>query len=503
MELLLDIIGQLDNKFNKNFGEKIECSFLDRKYIYTLPEYKKLLLNELLRYPNKPICLKTDYIKSINQYFTTKISLEYILKLKPIIDKIDSHNHIEQKSLEWITTRKNIIPASEAGYLLGITGASKITSYIKSKCIDNITQQDSLQYAPSIIHGNTYESVSRMIYESRNKVIVKEYGLITTDKNSKIGASPDGIVIKSTSEDLSRIGRLVEIKNPYSWSDTNDIKPEYAIQILQQQYVLDIPVCDFVKTHIIGSDYNSNAESKGYKQYTSLDDMLNDIWNSNDHKIPIPANDNIPKNNLSSLGTEKGILIKYKKNIENKLDSSDVNITSDIIVYPITEYYDKLSIQNWIDSTIHNLEKSGISRDNIIIKYWYLAEYHQKTYIYNRELYENNYLPRLNLIWKIIEHIREINYKHGNIIMNKYLEDIIKPAFKKPTKFYSDITNHKEICQLLESIPTLYNPNTISTFNLEPDKSQFINSNTNNQSLKKQSNTKTKAKAKIIIELDF
>ena len=44
-----------------------------------------------------------------------------------------------------------------------------------------------------------------------------------------------------------------EIKNPYKFDETDDIKPEYLIQIYQQQYVLGLPLCDFIKTNIISN----------------------------------------------------------------------------------------------------------------------------------------------------------------------------------------------------------------------------------------------------------
>ena len=47
--------------------------------------------------------------------------------------------------------------------------------------------------APPLMHGNTYEDVSRAIYESRNSVSVTEYGILRSPTDC-IGASPDGII---------------------------------------------------------------------------------------------------------------------------------------------------------------------------------------------------------------------------------------------------------------------------------------------------------------------
>ena len=39
-----------------------------------------------------------------------------------------------------------------------------------------------------------------------------------------------------------------EVKNPYSRKINNEIKPDYRFQMLQQQYISQIFVCDFLET---------------------------------------------------------------------------------------------------------------------------------------------------------------------------------------------------------------------------------------------------------------
>ena len=109
-----------------------------------------------------------------------EIQINITPELTRILDNIkyfDSIPQIVQKSQEWLDMRKNLVPASESGYLLGVKGVGTLISYISNK-VGISTRQELLQYMPSIQHGNMFEDVSRIIYETRHNVIVKEYGLI-------------------------------------------------------------------------------------------------------------------------------------------------------------------------------------------------------------------------------------------------------------------------------------------------------------------------------------
>lgn len=442
---LLELITRIEpDKFTEFLKANQDYNmFLEGYYIYTLPEYKTFIIQELLRFPGKTFAAKyNDYILAVNQYFQDKIKREYTPRISRVLSSISQHKPIEQKSPEWLAKRKNLIAASEAGYMLGIAGASRITTYMKNKC-NLATSLESLQYVNSIIHGITYEPVSRIIYESRNNATITEYGLITTSKCGFIGASPDGIT--TAADDPSKIGRLVEIKNPYTWKDKTPIKPEYLIQIYQQQYVLDIPVCDFVRTHIIGPDHNPNAEAEGFKPYHTIDDMLNDTWKSDSQK---DIKCLIPPHRASSLGMEKGVLIKItlKSGISSGSSGKALPDTASFI-YPFDKPYNKPEILEWIDNTVSHVA----DKYNIDVKYWYVAGYYQKTYIYNKSLYETYYLPRLDCIWKLIEHIRKLPNTINSI--NHYIDNIIKPELAKPVAFYKNhIENHKTICELYENL---------------------------------------------------
>lgn len=463
MDKLITIIGKIDKEIFPIYEKSNNIH--NGEYIYTLSEYKQLIRNKLTTTEMKIICKKTDYDKAIETYFQVKIANYYLPKIIINITQYDNVVNIEQKSYEWFNERRKLISASEAGYLLGIKGTTTIINYLKSK-LGITSSQDNLKYLNSIQHGNLFEDVSRMIYSSRNKVIVKEYGLIKSAKSVFLGASPDGIVINALEDDKTLIGRLVEIKNPYKFDDTDTIKPEYQIQILQQQYVLNIPLCDFVKTNIIGANVNSSDNLKPYK---NLDEMLADIpvcdkFNPDTISVDVIIhNPNIPMNNLNSLGMEKGVLISFNNPNTNE---------KQIWIYPIEKEYTKENILTWITNIKKNIidnfnsnsnsdkDKIGLEFINkyISIQYWYIANYYQKTVIYNQDLFENNYLIRLELIWKVIEYLKTLGEQYGNENLEYILDNHIKDLLNHKSAFYKNITNLNEICKIWNEILTL-NPN--------------------------------------------
>lgn len=395
-----------------------------------------------------------------------KLSIQqHISRIVPILEKYNAIPYVEQKTEEWLNARTQMITASEAGYLLGIKGVGTMINYITNKIYPSTN--DKLQYITSIQHGNIFEDVSRMIYETRHNVKIQEYGLITSDKHNILGASPDGIVSHHNTTNLHKIGRIIEIKNPYKYDDTDFIKPEYMIQIYQQQYVLELPICDFIKTNIISSNASQDTINKGFIPYKTLDDMLFDTYTESPH-ITI-SNLNIPIQNLNSKGMEKGLLITYKLNNETK-----------IYLYPINITYNKKQILEWINHTKTEIISKHGTFTNIY--YWYIAKYHEQSIEYNAELYENHYIPRLKIIWNIIKHLKKMQTKYDDNVISNFINTQIKTHLNKSSTYYKNINNSREIYTLLQNTLEL-KPNPQSDCKLQ---------------IESQSNKKNKK-----IELDF
>ena len=185
--------------------------------------------------------------------------------------------------------------------------------------------------------------------------------------------------MKDTYECQSKYGRLLEIKNPYSREIDHEVKPEYMVQILQQQYTTQLPVCDFVETTIV--DINCNTENMTNKPYTTLEEMLADILDTNrpnwGDRI---KNRNIPYQNLNRFGNEKGVVVWYSKKITQE------DIRHRYVIYPLENEYSYDAIKMWVLE--ENAKQFADKFEYVATKYWRLDVYCEKTVVYDEKLFD-------------------------------------------------------------------------------------------------------------------
>jgi len=149
MNNLLKIIADIDNSVLQTYSKNNTNNIYNGQYVYTLLEYKELIHSKLDEYKrtihdtqnnkdnkdNKKriICKKCDYSNAIDLYFQSKISSYYLPKIFENLEKFNNIEHIEQKSLEWLEERRELIAASESGYLLGVGGIGTMIIYLRGK----------------------------------------------------------------------------------------------------------------------------------------------------------------------------------------------------------------------------------------------------------------------------------------------------------------------------------------------------------------------------------
>jgi len=365
----------------------------------------------------------------VEQYILNKMKTDYFPNIRKRCAEIAALPLIEQKTPDWFLQRERMISASDAGYFLKKCGVSKAVDSLKIKVgLKKYVNSN----APPLMHGNTYEDVARAIYESRNNLSVTEYGILNSPTEC-IGASPDGIVTncdKDTYECQSKFGRLLEIKCPYSREIDNTIKPEYMVQILQQQYTTQIPICDFVELTIV--DAYCNTSNSNYKPYMNLDEMLADKL---EKEIPSwekrIKNKNIPNENLNKFGNEKGLVIWYKKHI------SECDTRNKYIMYPLAFEYEKLAIEKWIVDTNSELWSQGFMY--VSTKFWRLDVYSEKTVVYDQKTFEGEYIPKLCEIWDVIVKCNAMRVKGQNVA--NYIEE---QEANKDSPFYNENKRKKK-----------------------------------------------------------
>lgn len=433
------------NDFLDLLTNKITVELLNNMYEgtykYTLSKYRETVRNIIENYQKKDHCPEVISLitsEKIDQFLVEKIQSLYHPLISTRIKEIADIPIVEQKSPEWFRLREGMISASDAGYFLKKCGAARATDALRIKLgLKNYVNS----MAPPLMHGNTYEDVTRAIYESRNQVEVTEYGIISS-RTGCIGASPDGIITKCLSpswECQSRLGRLLEIKNPYSREIDHTIKSEYMVQILQQQYTTILPVCDFVETTIV--DKYCKATAGNYKPYEKLEEMLLDQLDKNNPKWQSRIkNCNIPAENLNKFGNEKGLVVWYQKII------TESDIRNKYVLYPLGAAYSQAVIEKWIVDMNSEQFKNGFTFREV--KYWRLDVYAEKTVVYDQSLFESEYIPQLCDVWCVITKCRELKAAGANL--EEYIEDMEN---RKDSPFYNENKRKKKMKSLSYSAP--------------------------------------------------
>lgn len=339
-----------------------------------------------------PVSINKIFYKEYNNYLKN-----YFDDIKEKINILDSVPEVEQRSKEWYVFRNELISASSIHKVLN--DKSDRRNLIFEKIGINMP---FLTCAP-IIHGIISEIISQSIYESRNNVKIHEYGCIPHPEHNFIGASPDGVVYEVLGEHdvngLSLYGRLLEIKNPYSRQITDKIKPDYYSQIVAQQEVCGLPICDFLETN--------------YNYYDNIEDFLNCNIIIKDYDIKNIPNIYLPVCNFSSNFKEKGILLKFRK--DNSYESE---------LFPLHNPYIKENIIKWIDLNIEKYKEKDFEFEKTL--YWELKEYSCKTVKFDNEYWLKLYTKSKEVWDKIIE-------------LRKLKDDSILEKFDNLQKINNDI----------------------------------------------------------------
>jgi putative phage-type endonuclease len=270
-----------------------------------------------------------------------------------------------QRSPEWYAFRWNLITASNA--YKALDSQASINQLIYEKCQplktfeDNDSEIKMVNTNTAMHWGQKYEPLSIMIYEDMHKSTVEDFGCIQHQVYKFLGASPDGIIIKS---ETGRYGRMLEIKNPVSREITGIPKKEYWVQMQLQMEVCNLDECDFLETKFVEyPDYNS------YKNDTS---------------------------NPLYFGT---IIYFHKKD------------GTPFYVYQPLNLKSSEEIEKWEDEILEKYQSEQY--DYIFLKfiYWKLDKLSCVLVLRNCEWFKNN-IGQIEKVWKIIEDERITGYDH-------------------------------------------------------------------------------------------
>lgn len=152
-----------------------------------------------------------------------------------------------QRSKEWLELRNNMVTASDAAAVLGISRFDSVDDILYKKC--GFEKRYSDMSMSAMKHGIYYEDIARREYECVTGEIVHEVGLIQHPVYPFIGASADGI---------TESGKLIEIKCPKG-ALRQKIPDYYIPQIQLCLEVLDLETCDYIE---YSADLNTLRISK-------------------------------------------------------------------------------------------------------------------------------------------------------------------------------------------------------------------------------------------------
>lgn len=308
---------------------------------------------------------------------------DYIQQKLDIIYKKDKEQP-EQRTQEWFEQRHNLLSASTIWKALDKQNYKNSLIYEKCKPIN--PHKYNIVNVNSPFHwGQKYEPVSQMYYEYVYDATIEEFGCIPHSTYSFLGASPDGINIKKSSQ---RYGRMLEIKNIVNRDITGIPKKEYWVQTQLQMECCDLEECDFLECR--------------FKEYENEEQFYSDgsFQKTKD-------------------GNYKGIMVQFYH--DNK---------------PYYEYApfqcSEEEFKIWFDEIIHkNQDKSWVS--NI---FWYLHEV-SCVLIERNKVWFRNVVSEMKELWDIIEKERVEGYEHR------------KPVKRQKKKVSNNISNTNEIKNII------------------------------------------------------
>jgi hypothetical protein len=166
------------------------------------------------------------------------------------VNELEKRPQIEQRSEHWYIDAANYLTASEFSKLFG--SQRDIWELLQKKANPVVHPSSAKACRTSDMRafdwGIRFEPVIKQILEKRDTLRIKELGRLKHLVLSRLAASPDGIIEEA--ENFEKIGRLVEIKCPYTRSIGKGIPFDYWIQMQIQMEVTDVDECEYVEAII-------------------------------------------------------------------------------------------------------------------------------------------------------------------------------------------------------------------------------------------------------------
>ena len=171
------------------------------------------------------------------------------------IDSLLRRPQVEQRTQDWYIEAQKMLTASQFATILQEKGGLTRGRLVMEKatgCVDTSQRRtvvETSQLNP-FTWGIRFEPVVNQIYCHLTGTQVKDMGRLRHQVDSKLAASPDGMVVSGPNECL---GRFVEFKAPVSRKLTGSIPKDYMTQMQIQMEVGDVEECDYLEVKFIST----------------------------------------------------------------------------------------------------------------------------------------------------------------------------------------------------------------------------------------------------------
>ena len=202
-----------------------------------------------------------EFLKSYERFHKLRIESEKNASLTALeerrakIAELIARKSTEQRTPEWYVQASRVLTASELGGLFGSARArgqlvmSKAVApsaeEIERRCSKPLTCPSA--FMSPFDWGIRFEPVVKQIYERRHGVQIADLGRLVHPSDTRIAASPDGLIVGGDAASVNRIGYLVEIKCPISREINEKIPTDYYTQMQLQLEVTGLDVCYYVE----------------------------------------------------------------------------------------------------------------------------------------------------------------------------------------------------------------------------------------------------------------
>jgi hypothetical protein len=182
---------------------------------------------------------------------------------KARIQKLKDCPQIEQRTEAWYDQYAHVLTASEFSTVLYTGKGAKRRDLVQSKAFPKKEDRSMYRLACPTTElspmgwGIRFEPVVKQLLEYKDSLTICELGRITHSETHTLAASPDGII--EDAKNPQQIGRLVEIKCPYSRSIGGEIPYEYWVQMQVQMEVTDIDECEYVEVELVSLKQNQSS----------------------------------------------------------------------------------------------------------------------------------------------------------------------------------------------------------------------------------------------------